>query len=406
MKKEYNYAKLFLILSLFFGTLLVILVPSFNSPDEETHFMYAYEISNGKIQATNKGKVSGHYIPNSIFQRVSKRHELIADFEKKYSYSEMYYDNLYPSVYDEKTFAILSTQTQPVIAYIAPVIGIKIASKMESFMGGKEIGVDVLVQFARFFSLFAYSIICYFAIKITPKFKRAFFAILLLPMSLFLRSMVTYDGFILAIVALVLANILNLIENDNCLFSKKYIILFIITGFVLFNVKMVYSIVFLGVFAISSKKFGDKKTKWKKIALIIIAVLGLTILRKLFYLKINANINALSSKQLDFVLHHPIEYLKILFYNIKGKAKLHSWWMLGTYGYLDTYVPVLFQFLLKIYLIVIILIDIFNEKLKISFKYKIGYLLLMIFGIIGIFTIMYISWTPVVLNKIGGSIIE
>ena len=406
MSKNVNLAKLFLIVSLFIGTLFVFLVPSFNSPDEDSHFIYSYQLSRGKIKTEIKNKTSVYYVPNSILDTITKTKKINNDRDKKYSYSDYYFDQLIGSDYKSGIFLKPVIYNSIPIAYLAPTIGIQITDYLHAF-GDKNssVNVNVMLQFARFFSLLIYSIIGYFAIKITPKYKNSFFAILLLPLSLFLRSMVTYDGLILVTVALVIANLLKLIYDEKINFTKKYIVLFIITGFILFNIKTVYSLVFLGAFAIDKNKFGSMKKKIISLTIIIISVLLLTFLNKLIYIGLPVDSNYYISKQMNFIKNHPLGYFNILIHNIYGQIPIQEYWMLGTLGYLDTYLPILLIFILKIYLVIIIINDIINERISFPIWLKIGYLLLIILAVLGMYTFMYLSWTPVVTGDIGGNII-
>ena len=397
-----NLPKLFLIISLFFGTILLFIVPSFNSPDEDSHFLYSYEISKLNLIPKVKNKVSGFEVPNSIFDSISKTKKITEDRTKKYKYSQMYYDQLLTQNYDETSFSNAVIQSTPKIVYLAPTLGIWVSSLIKMHSGNDLASTHVMLQFARFFSLIIYSIIGYFAIKITPKFKKSFFVILLMPLSVFLRSMVTYDGILLVVLSLTIANILKLINKESE-FTKKDLILFIVTGFILLNVKMVYSIVFLGLLAIPNEVFNNKKNKVKQIIKICIFILVLTILQKLPYMFLDTTSTSSISEQLSFIISNPFGYLKILASNIIGQRRIQEYWMLGTFGYLDTYMPVLYVFILKTYLIIIFVIDCIYEKIKMPLWLKIGYLLLVIFDICGMYTIMYIDWTPKVTGVIGSS---
>ena len=402
MRERIKLEKLFIIISLFIGTLLVIIVPPYNSPDEDTHFMYSYEISKGNFLPSINDKKSGHYIPISLLDSINKNKEIIGNVNAKYSYSDIYYDNILHNDYTEKGFVEINVQNQPIIAYLAPAFGAKLAMNLSAYYGG-EVSSVVLLQFARFFSLLIYSIICYFAIKITPKFKNSFFAILLLPMSLFLRSTVSYDGFILAITALTLSNILRLIEIKNVKFRKRDFIFFVVTGFLLLNVKTIYSIVLAGLLAVPDDKFDGKKRKWKNFIAMIFIVLTVSVARKFLYSRFPSASNPLFEKQIQFIINHPINYLKIVVYNFMSELRIMSIWMIGTYGCLDTVIPLIIHFLIKLYLFFVIMIDAFHEKISISVKMKIMYFVLILFAVFSIYSYMYIYWTPLVTNEVGGS---
>ncbi len=399
-----NMAKLFLIISLFFGTLFVFIVPSFNSPDEDSHFVYSYLTSKGDFIPKLKNKKVGFDVPISILESIEKTKTIANDREKKYTYVEMYNDQLLPQDFNDKKFSNTVIKDSPKIAYLAPAIGIFIADNIHIF-SAKTVSTHVLLQFARFFSLLIYSIIGFYAIKITPKFKKSFFAILLLPVALFLRSMVTYDGILLVVVALALAELLKLIYEKNNINKIDYAIL-IITGFILLNVKIMYSIVFFALFSVPKEVFGGKKKKIKSILLIGGSILLLTLARRIPYMVVgDAVSNSRLPEQLNYIMNHPKHYAKILISNIIGQRRIQEYWMLGNFGYLDTYVPVLLMFILRIYLILVFIIDSLFEKIVLPLWLKIGYFLLILFDIAGMYTLMYLSWTVTVTKEIGGSVI-
>lgn len=394
--------KLFFMISMFFGLILLFTVPSFNSPDEDSHFLYTYEISEFNFIPKIKDKRSGFDVPNSIFKSISDTKKITENRNKKYTYSKMYNDQLLTQNYDNKSFSNAVIQSTPKIVYLAPTLGIWLSKTIRMYSGTDKVSVHVMLQFARFMSLLIYSIIGYFAIKITPKFKKSFFMVLLLPLSVFLRSMVTYDGILLVVIALTIANILKLIDGKGK-FTKKDLILLIITGFILLNVKTLYSIIFFGLFAIPNEVFNGKKNKVKEIIKICIFVLILTILQRLPYAFIKSVSDSRASEQLEFILSHPFGYLKILAFNIVGQRRVQEYWMLGTFGYLDTYMPVLYIYILRIYIIGIFVLDMLYEKIILPLWLKIGYLLLVIFDVCGMYTMMYLSWTPKITGVIGGS---
>lgn len=400
-----NLAKSFLLISLFFGTLFLLIVPAYNSPDEDSHFQYAYQVSTGNFLPKVVDGVSGFDVPDVIIESINRIKPITESQENKYSYKAMHDDLMTSSDYTHKQFSNAVIQTAPKLAYVVPALGILVGKCMRYFVTRGTPSPVVLLQFARFFSLIIYSIIGYYAIKITPKFKKSFFVVLLLPVSLFLRSMVTYDGILLVVTALVLANILKLLNSKDKI-SKKDYILFIICGFLLLNVKMVYSIVFFGLLFVPKEVFGDNKKKIKSILTIIFSILGITILKMIPYMFVNVTKNSTTSMQLETIIANPFNYIMILARNIVSQRRIQEYWMLGTLGYLDTYISPVMLFVLRIYLITIFLIDACYEKIILPICAKLGYLALIMFVIAGIYTMMYLDWTPIVTGKYGGKVIE
>lgn len=397
---------LFLILSLIFGVLLVFIVPPFQSPDEDSHFLKSYLISKGDFFPEEKKKIVGYDIPIELDTYISNKMEYMGNLEKKYTYSDQYFDQLLSTSYKDKNFRDISTSKTSIIAHLVPAIGVKIGNLNKAFNDGKNVGPAVLLQFARVMCVIVYSIIGFFAIKMTPKFKKTFFAVLMLPSSLFLRSMVTYDSLILGITCLSLAKMLKIYCDNKYEFKKIDILFFVICGYILLNIKTVYSIVFLLMLFIPNKKFGGMKNKIKYFSIMVGAVVLLTLLEKIPYIHLNYPTNDLTGKQLDFVLHNPVKYVKIVFANIIGQFRMQSFWMVGTYGLLDTYIPVLLLDLIYLNLIIVIVYDILNEKLELPISFNVTFIILFFLSIVAIYTSMYMGWTPVVTGEIGGSSIS
>ena len=69
MKKEkINMARLFLIISLFFGMIFIFIVPSFQSPDESAHYTKSYMISKGDFLPDKYSDKYGYCVPNDTVQ--------------------------------------------------------------------------------------------------------------------------------------------------------------------------------------------------------------------------------------------------------------------------------------------------------------------------------------------------
>jgi len=401
--KKIQLEKLFLLISLFFGIILVFVVPPFQSPDESAHFLKAYMISEADFFPNKDGSNAGYCIPNELNEYIANKDAYISDLNAKYSYSDIYYDQLLSTNYDSCTFRSIATQNVSILAHIVPATGITLTNIFDIFPSDTSEGPAVKLQFARFFCLVIYSLICYFAIKKTPKFKKSLFLILLLPNSLLLRTMVSYDGLIMSTVALTLALILSLIYDDNAKFNKWHLLWFIFSGYILLNIKTIYSIIFILLFAIPKEKFGTKNDKIKKYAMVAGFIIFFTMLNKLIYSGLGGSSPDIVSEQLSFIKGNLFEVFKILTYNILSQFRSQMYWMIGTYGLLDTYMPQLFVFIVYILLFITILSDIFNNENKIPILYRLLLLFFTILAVYGMYGIMYLDWTPKVTATVGGS---
>ena len=403
--KNISIEKTFLILGFLFGCLFIYVIPPFQSPDEDSHFKKSYAISEGQFYASSDGKIAGLKIPDTMQDYIGDKLSMMGERDLKYSYSDFYYDQFLSSDFSHHTLREVSTSKTTPFAHLIPATGI-LCSKIISplFISG-EPTTSFMLYFARFFSLISYLIIGYFALKLTPLFKKSMATILLLPMSLFLASMVTYDNLLIPISLLAVSCMLKLIYDKKEMFDKSYFILFCIIGYLLLNIKVVYFPLLVLLLFVPKEKFQshDQKEKIKTYVKIVGIIILLTLLFKLpnYFLDVEAN-STLASNQLNFILGHPFDYLKILLLNIFHQLRIQLCWMVGTFGLLDTSLPPLFILLSLINLIVTFVTDAIHEKIKISLYPKIVIGGVFILSIVGMYTAMYIGWTPQVLGVVGG----
>lgn len=407
-KKEISIEKLFVVIGLIVGCIFIYIIPPFQSPDEDSHFKKAYSISNGNFYAKKENKIIGLEVPNAMNDYINNKLTMMGNRELKYSYNEFYYDQYLPSDLSKVSFYKVSTSETSPIAHLIPGIGILIAKLFGFIFFKGNPSIAFLLSFARFFSLLSYLTIGYFAIKLTPSFKKSFFVILLMPMSIFLGSMVTYDNLLISVVALAVASILKLTYDKKEKFNNKWFLVFTIIGYILLNVKVIYAPILALMLFIPNEKFKNKskKEKWKTYLLLGATIILITIILKIPNLLLGSTKSSdLYSSQMEFVLSHPLSYIKILVNNIRSQLIQQLYWMVGTFGLLDTYLPPIFMFISFINLLFVFATDGISEKLKIDYRQKIIVLLAFILGIVGMYTAMYLYWTVDVLGKIGGNTI-
>lgn len=401
--------KIYIYLALIFGIIFIFITPPFQSPDEDSHFLKSYNISIGKVYSGIKDNIVGNSDPTDIKKYVYDKLSYIGDRNKKYTFSELVSDQYATMNYDKKTFANYSTMNVLPIVYTAPVMGIWFSKAVAKIFGMSAVSTSYMLYFARLFSLLISVLITYFAIKITPVFRKTIFAIALMPMTLYLYSMVTYDNVLISLTLLSLAIILKLIyDSKDKVIDWKYLLIFTIIGFVLYNVKTIYALLLVLVLFIPSEKFGSKKKKIIDLLIVVFGVLVLTILFKIPYMLRNVSSDATSlivAKQTAFVLHNPIKYLYILGSNMIGQRTFQITSMVGLFGLVDTYLPIYVIVLYLLYLLFSAICDGNLDKIKIDLNFKLTAFIISIVIICLVFTAMYILWTPQIYNKIGGKAI-
>lgn len=401
--KKLAIEKLFIIIGFIVGCLFIYIIPPFQSPDEDSHFKKAYAISEGEFFPHSNGTIAGLKIPDTMQEYIQEKLVAMSNREWKYTYHDCYYDQLLPGEFSKKTLVEVSTSNTTPLAHIIPAIGIFFSKILSPVFVNGAPSTALMLYFARFFSLLAYLFIGYLAIKITPSFKKSMFTILLIPMSIFLGSMVSYDSLLISVSLLSISMILSLIYNKKTKFDNKAFIVFTIIGYLLLNIKVIYAPLLALLIFVPNEKFKDNK-KWKTYFKLGIIIILITIILKIpnTFLEVSSK-ESLSSDQLIYVLTHPLSYLKILLVNLKDQFWTQLYWMTGNFGLLDTYLPPLFIFIILINLVITFITDGISENIKISVKQKLMIIAIFIVGIVGMYTAMYIFWTADVFSKVGGN---
>lgn len=401
--------KLYVYIALTFGILFLFLTPPFQSPDEGSHFVKSYLISKGKFYPTIKNNKYGNDLPIEMKSYINEKSTYIGDRDKKYSFTQMVADQYDTMDYHKNKFYTYSTSTILPIVYIAPAGGIIFSKIIAKVFFMENISTTYMLYFARIFSLLFSIFIIYHAIKKTPVLKKTMMCVALIPMTTFLISVVSYDSILISLSLYTIATILKLIYDKDEKLDWKNIIKLGLIGVVLLNVKTVYFIILSLMILIPKEKYGNKKEMIKKILILIIIIMGATFILKLPFTwigKINEPGN-LASKQISFIINNPIKYTGILISNIIKQRNFQLNGIVGMFGLIDTYLPLVIVALELIFLILMPLTEEINKKIKISMKMKI-ILLLIILGVTSmVYTGMYISWTPkIIKNAIGGSTIS
>lgn len=228
------------------GIAYMIIFPPFTAPDEYSHFVASYQLSE---------KMLGKDLPNSENQ-VAQDVFLGDGYFTRYSTLKSYkyvWDALHESMGSDNSSEYINNLFDYVGApgHFVPAIGIVIAKIL-------DLPYIYMVYLGRFFNLLIWSVICYMIIRITPVGKMIFFVISCLPMTLELAASFSRDIYILELVYVFIAYILYLtlvkakIKIINVIFLSLLLIL-------LLPCKYIYVIIGFLVFIIPLKKVKNKK---------------------------------------------------------------------------------------------------------------------------------------------------
>jgi uncharacterized membrane protein len=211
-------APLFLFLSLVIGTIVLAIVPPLRAPDENAHFLRAYGLWRGDIlprQSDDKGR-RGIFIPSHLhaeFSFFERARETAAQERVSYRhvYSEFAVARPQPSSAATEVFVPYGgSEGYSPVSYVPYVLVAGLAETAGASW-------HFMLYLMRFFGLVLTTALITYAIARTPVLPWGFFAVAMLPSSLYGRSVISADGAVLAATLVILALCLRtaLGRNDS-----------------------------------------------------------------------------------------------------------------------------------------------------------------------------------------------
>lgn len=402
--------EIFLIIFLIFGAIMIFLTPPMCTPDENTHFINAYAVGFGKVLPELCDGELGHYIPEAMSEFISVNNQkYVGNFDIKCNFAEQYFNSWLPNNQKNPVFWNMGklAMINPA-GYLVSGLGIRIGSIFARIVGqGYDTPYNLLI-FARIFNVIFYMIVGYFAIKKAPFLKKTMLVLLLMPMSLFLGVSISYDAILIPICALFFSHIFNLILREEII-KKSDIFITLMCTFFMVGIKTAYAPFLLLLLFIPRNKFGDQARYWKCVIATIlvgsIVFFGYKVMLQIVLKGFQLTENSLITEQKAYFFSHIDQIPKIAVDTLCQNIMFYMESFYGKLGQLDTnfMLPIAVGF--YILLGIILLGEICSITDKISWKIRIadGILAGISFG--GIFLMMYLTWTPLVL-EVGGSIVS
>lgn len=394
--------RLFLIFSLFFGTIISIITPPFQVPDEINHFYRAYQISEGKFKAVKDDDRVGGYIPESIVLFTSHYSKLTLNTYSRIRFREIKNSAEISLNSSEKVFIDFpNTALYTPISYIPQSISILFLRLMDC----KPL---YILYIARIITLLFWITLVYISIKIIPFQKWLFVILSILPMSLSVNSSISADIITNALSFLLIAYVLKL-AFDNNKFSKKDMLIFSLLVIFLGLAKLIYvSLLFLFLI-IPKKKFNSFKHYIFSFIIIFIlgfgfAFIGKRSIDRLYtpYHKYNVEYregsilayNADMNDQIDFIKNNTGQTVKVFLKSFTAEFNTMIKSYIGRLGWGDTPIP---NLIVIISYIIIFLTAISSNYEKFSFNYRQRFIFISV-SIIILFSVLlsqYLTWNAV-----------
>ena len=375
MKMEYIFLIMFIPISFAF----FLLMPVSKVPDEYSHFMRSYEISEGHLITTSRRWDSSIY--NSIGNGDYKT--LFDHFKVKTSKEKA------PYKYD-------NTSLYAFVCYIPQAFGIKIA---------KIFKLNILFQayMGRLFNLAVFIAMMFFAIKLIPFKKECIFIISFLPIVIQEAISLSPDALTIATATLFVSSILYFKNKKDEKFTKIQFTYLAILALILSLCKIVYLPICLLLFLLPKEKFSSLKKK--NVLIILLAIF--VVLVNLIWLKLASqflpsNDSIDSSKQLIHIFSCIPRYVMTIFKTYdKNILDLVLCAFGRSLGYNEIFVSNLYILPLVFVVFMMFLTNNYEKiKLKKFEKYFIEFIVLSVVLLLS--TSLYLQWTPIGSDQIAG----
>lgn len=412
---------IYVVAGLFFGIVYLFVLPPLSAPDEISHYISAYQLSN-HIMGKPANYKTGHVL-------VRSEDWFLEDVYGNYRYqvddgilvSEEQEDNeasVLGQTLTEETYRVLHeiglgthvergegeesavsmyppVNTTPA-AYIPQALGISIAR----LVGLNGLGLAYL---GRLFNLLFFVGLTYLAMKRLPFGKEVLFGVALLPMTLHLSASYSYDAIIMAGMFYFTACCLDLAYEKERVRPVDVLVLAALMAIV-GPCKMVYAVLMGFCLLIPVRKFGG----WGRWAVSAIVVAGAWAIAMVLVNSQTIAIYAAETEayvpwaeeagySLSMLLHSPGTLLRMFYNTIVWQAQYYHLTMVGAYlGNLDVVLDVPYLIVL---LLTCCLLGLSFRKPGESLKIVGGrrvWIWVLCLGCVGITMLsMLIAWTPV-----------
>lgn len=409
--KEWSSEKIFLLLATIVGGILIFLTPPMCTPDENTHFLNAYSISQGDVFPEVVDGQIGRYIKKSVVDFVNANNaKYVGNLSEKYNFSDFYYNSWLQDNSNEIVFySNGATMGINPIGYLCSALGMLIGRGLTNILGsGYDTPYNLLI-FGRISNLIFYLCVGFLAIKLAPCLKRTMMLLLLLPMSLALGSSLSYDAILISICALFVSNTMKiLLSSDEYRINKTDILITGLCTFFMFGVKLVYAPLVLLLFCIPRKKFDTNKKYVQSITLIAIIIVIAYIIPNIMLNLSRDGIQLITDERIlmqkEYLWSNTGDIPRIIIDTLKNNIGFYTIGFFGILGQLDTNFPIPLLLLIMLLFILVVLSELFTIK-GVKKSQRIVSLLITIVIIVGMHYQIYITWTPLV-SDVGTTIIS
>lgn len=338
-------ANIFMVIALVCGLLISFILPPLCSPDENVHFVHAYDISRGNLFAeVHEGRIV-RFIPDKVNQFVNKYPISMNGIQNgnRYNHLQMFYDSYNGDDLGEPVVYPISSGTA---GYGIAALSMRIVSEIGNLLKISKLDNPYNLMLAgRIGNLLFYTLLIFFAIRRAPHFYRFIMLIGLMPMSLFLGASLNYDAIIIPISLYFVALVLDLSARKEEKLTGGEILRVLLCAALLAELKQgLCAPLLILLLTIPIKKYGSvRKLIFCIVAVIAAAIVGY--IPNIINGRIDASVHSLSEAvstsqlQQQWVASNMSQIPNLLktTFEVFFSGYVTMFW--GVLGWLDVYIP-------------------------------------------------------------------
>jgi uncharacterized membrane protein len=385
----------FAVAGLLCGIIYAFVVPPFAAPDEISHFLRAWYVSEGHLGAVRENGQIGVMVPSAVRSLGgSLPMHPIANPEAIRSALHA------PPVQRDLVFAenALHAWASPVV-YLPQAVGIAV---------GRWTGVSPLrcLYFGRVANVISGVMLIAFAISAFPSYRWLMTLIALTPMANHLRGSLSLDSTTMGIAFLFFALVTRVwFFQRDAIRWRTWIAITVLAGLLCLTRTTYLPVAVLPLF-IAADRFRTVRTAWRArvmhVLVVPLAALSAVLTATRNWTPFRPGISD-PQMQVRFILGHPIAFAKVLWLEHVIHAKWYLISMVGDLG-AETWVVPLPKILVAAYFLAIVglLIADTDERLTVSRRSRILLALISVASTVAISIAIYTVWNPVGWDRIDG----
>lgn len=396
LKFEYVYV----LLTLIFGIALVFINPPFQIPDSGTHFVRAYQISEGYFRSPLR-KEQGYKdfcfyaeIPESFMKLLKNEKTSMNPMDvpiwKNY-HSFEFTRKMFSVPLDAdgklKDLTILNTGAYSPLVYAPQALFIFLARETVNTVGA--------VYYSSKIGAVIFAIICiFFAMRLLPEKKLLIFVIAFAPTFLLEISTYSADSVTYSIAILATAYFLHLRKSATPISTKELICIGLI-AVALGLLKYVYGTILLLYFLIPAERFENKR-KFYLYGVFFIVIFFITALGWIIFVKAGQTVELASLPNVDryaqlaFIISEPLQFFKVLFHTFEVYSLEYYKQFVGIIGWTIKFVPNCYF----IFYGVVLIFSAAVGNINLTIKQRLFIVAAVIPTVIAMFFYTYVLWSP------------